>query len=409
MENARRESRGRVGRDEREIMSEKPSSERLIVDADDALTAVFQRLNQLEKEFGVSQSRLAAYEAAAKGAHDRAIGVEMNGATWVDKQYYDTLRAAYAAAGIKNNHLQICWAACSQQLKDAVSDLNESESVLATARASERERCAKVCKAAFKHYKDNPSMFGAETCEKLILALDDAPEPITAGQESAQAEGRLNASVSPASAAPDRLKYKRKHWLIGNSNVAPEGSDSVTNALAAPDDVKEIKKMIIERFDYKMPATNEVSFKTHDLPRKTPSAIIDGHEPATPADSGLLLTDIASPFNACMFKDHCLALKAENERLRLPPDETMSKYPGCVYCMEAGTPIRPGQVCPQCGDRRPTNLEYEADKLEAEVSRLRRELEKSDPEMNNSGLGCLLFVLAVLACVAFFAFVRIAG
>ena len=106
-------------------MSDKPSSERLIVDADDALTAVFQRLNQIEKESGDAQSRLAdqekelaeiactlegeikaneiltdkfaVYEAAEKGAHDRAIGVEMNRATWVDKKYYDTLRVAYAA------------------------------------------------------------------------------------------------------------------------------------------------------------------------------------------------------------------------------------------------------------------------------------------------------------------------
>ena len=29
--------------------------------------------------------------------------------------------------------------------------------------------------------------------------------------------------------------------------------------------------------------------------------------------------------------------------------------------------------------------------------------------MNNSGFGCLLFVLAVLACVAYWAFVRIVG
>jgi hypothetical protein len=54
------------------------------------------------------------------------------------------------------------------------------------------------------------------------------------------------------------------------------------------------------------------------------------------------------------------AAEAEIKRLRLPPNETLSDHPGCGYCMEAGTPIRPGQVCPRCGDRLPTKREYEA-------------------------------------------------
>lgn len=50
--------------------------------------------------------------------------------------------------------------------------------------------------------------------------------------------------------------------------------------------------------------------------------------------------------------------EAEVERLRLPPEETMSDHPGCGFCMEAGTPVRPGQICPKCGDRLPSNDYY---------------------------------------------------
>ena len=46
-----------------------------------------------------------------------------------------------------------------------------------------------------------------------------------------------------------------------SGNLAPEGRDSVTNAPAAPDDVKEIKKMIIERFDYKIPDAARAAVK----------------------------------------------------------------------------------------------------------------------------------------------------
>jgi hypothetical protein len=47
----------------------------------------------------------------------------------------------------------------------------------------------------------------------------------------------------------------------------------------------------------------------------------------------------------------------EIERLRKDPSETLSEHPGCVYCMEAGTPVKDGEVCPKCGDRLPTKLE----------------------------------------------------
>lgn len=71
-------------------------------------------------------------------------------------------------------------------------------------------------------------------------------------------------------------------------------------------------------------------------------------------------------------------LEREVARLSLPPDETMSAHPGCVYCMEKGTPIRLGMVCPKCGDRLPTKREYEAQGLRAELDQARENLEISN-------------------------------
>src|SRR5262249_25271063 len=64
------------------------------------------------------------------------------------------------------------------------------------------------------------------------------------------------------------------------------------------------------------------------------------------------------------------AKEAELVRLRLPPEDTMSEHPGCVYCMEAGTPVRLGEVCPKCGDRLPTRTEVE---LRAELAQCRKD------------------------------------
>ena len=44
----------------------------------------------------------------------------------------------------------------------------------------------------------------------------------------------------------------------------------------------------------------------------------------------------------------------EIERLMKAPEDTLSEHPGCVYCMESGTPVKAGEVCPKCGDRSPT-------------------------------------------------------
>ena len=50
---------------------------------------------------------------------------------------------------------------------------------------------------------------------------------------------------------------------------------------------------------------------------------------------------------------------AEREiaRLSKDPGDVLSDHPGCVYCMEAGTPVGDGEVCPKCGDRLPTKTE----------------------------------------------------
>lgn len=61
---------------------------------------------------------------------------------------------------------------------------------------------------------------------------------------------------------------------------------------------------------------------------------------------------------ACIFARALLRQREEIERLKLPPLETCSEHPGCAYCMEAGSPVRPGQVCPTCGDRLPSDREY---------------------------------------------------
>ena len=51
------------------------------------------------------------------------------------------------------------------------------------------------------------------------------------------------------------------------------------------------------------------------------------------------------------------ALREQVARLMKAPEDTCSPHPGCVYCMEAGTPVGRGEVCPKCGDRLPTRTE----------------------------------------------------
>ena len=50
-------------------------------------------------------------------------------------------------------------------------------------------------------------------------------------------------------------------------------------------------------------------------------------------------------------------LETEVTRLSKDPGDVLSDHPGCVYCMEAGTPVGDGEVCPKCGDRLPTKTE----------------------------------------------------
>lgn len=47
------------------------------------------------------------------------------------------------------------------------------------------------------------------------------------------------------------------------------------------------------------------------------------------------------------------AIEEEIMRLMQSPDDVLSDHPGCAYCMEKGTPVKPGQVCSECGDRSP--------------------------------------------------------
>ena len=81
---------------------------------------------------------------------------------------------------------------------------------------------------------------------------------------------------------------------------------------------------------------------------------------------------------ARLLQSDLTAYQAENARLRLPPDETNSDHPGCVYCMEAGAPVRPGQVCPKCNDRLPTKDEYALLTCQAELKAAQEEIARAD-------------------------------
>jgi len=81
---------------------------------------------------------------------------------------------------------------------------------------------------------------------------------------------------------------------------------------------------------------------------------------------------LARQCEICEIAENVTRLEGELDRLRLPPDETMSEHPGCVACMKADTTVRPGQVCSECGDRLPTKREYEAVRLERELDESQR-------------------------------------
>ncbi len=59
------------------------------------------------------------------------------------------------------------------------------------------------------------------------------------------------------------------------------------------------------------------------------------------------------------------AAQTEIVRLSKDPDDTLSDHPGCTYCMEEGTTVKDGEVCPKCGDRLPTRR---VRRLEAELA-----------------------------------------
>jgi len=49
-----------------------------------------------------------------------------------------------------------------------------------------------------------------------------------------------------------------------------------------------------------------------------------------------------------------------------------SEHPGCVYCMEAGSSVKQGEVCPVCRDRLPT--QEELNKLNKKLKELHERL-----------------------------------
>ena len=70
------------------------------------------------------------------------------------------------------------------------------------------------------------------------------------------------------------------------------------------------------------------------------------------------------------------AAQKELVRLRKDPDDALSEHPGCVYCMEAGTPVKDGEVCPKCGDRLPTRQERSLEKELAATLKVMEEAER---------------------------------
>lgn len=54
-------------------------------------------------------------------------------------------------------------------------------------------------------------------------------------------------------------------------------------------------------------------------------------------------------------------LAREVLRLMQNPKKALSDHPGCGYCMSSDSPIKVGvgEVCPVCGDRLPTQEEYD--------------------------------------------------
>ena len=78
----------------------------------------------------------------------------------------------------------------------------------------------------------------------------------------------------------------------------------------------------------------------------------------------------------------------------LTPSESLSEYPGCVYCMSAGTSVKQGEICPVCNDRLPTQAE-----LDETITMLDR---LTKPESLNENRFMFRYLLKLILAIGIF-------
>jgi hypothetical protein len=119
--------------------------------------------------------------------------------------------------------------------------------------------------------------------------------------------------------------------------------------------------------------------KTVDQYLKATGSLPDEHILQMPSELLLLFSDpLMGPAIKKFTSDvqrELAAAEKELVRLRKDPDDVLSEHPGCVFCMEAGTPVGDGEVCPKCGDRLPTRRERH---LEAELAAVLKAKEEAE-------------------------------
>ena len=100
----------------------------------DVVTAVAREIRERERAVKADAETISALCQLADA-------VLLNGRVLAER---DAAKDALATAQAENRQLQFSWAGCSQQLKDAIDDLQRTEAVLATATQDERNRCEKA-------------------------------------------------------------------------------------------------------------------------------------------------------------------------------------------------------------------------------------------------------------------------
>ena len=121
--------------------TEKAEAERAALQSE--VDSNYQRIREVCDEAIIrSAERVAKADTKTVSALCQlADAVLLNGRILAER---DAAKDALATAQAENRQLQLSWAGCSQQLKDAIDDLQRTEAVLATATQDERNRCEKA-------------------------------------------------------------------------------------------------------------------------------------------------------------------------------------------------------------------------------------------------------------------------